>query len=106
MYYLYFKENDFQKVNDNQLQRIKKLINESSGSQILTIGMTEKQTNATEFIVWGKSKEEVEEHFNSGIKDVFENLMSYMEGDLKKGLELTKLRIEKGSYRILGELYL
>lgn len=46
--------------------------------------MTAKQTNATEFIVWGKSKEEVEEHFNSGIKDVFENLISYMEGDLKK----------------------
>lgn len=106
MYYLYFKENDFQKVNDNQLQGIKKLINGSSGSQILTIGMTAKQTNSTEFVVWGESKEEVEKLLNTGIKNVFTSLMNYMEGDLKEGLVLTKSKIEEEIKPIIEELYL
>ncbi|EKO5650987.1 hypothetical protein ACT0SS_002495 [Enterococcus faecalis] len=106
LYYLYFRENDYQKLNDNYLEEVREIISGSSGSQILTIGMTANQTNATEFVVWGKSKEEVEKLLNTEIKTVFSSLMNYMEGDLKEGLALTKLKIEKGIKPILEELYL
>lgn len=104
-YYLYFRENDYQKLNDNHLKEVKEIISGSSGSQILTIGMTAKQTNATEFFVWGESKEEVKDIFNTDIRDVFISLINYMEGDLKKGLELTNSKIVKNSSLALGELF-
>lgn len=106
VYYLYFRENDYQKLNDNHLEEVKEIINGSSGSQILTIGMTAKQTNSTEFVVWGESKEEVEKLLNTGIKNVFTSLMNYMEGDLKEGLVLTKSKIEEEIKPIIEELYL
>lgn len=103
---MYFRENDYQKLNDNHLEEVREIISGSIGLQILTIDMTANQTNATEFVVCGRSKEEVEKLLNTGIKDVFSSLMNYMERDLKEGLALTKLKIEKGIKPILEELYL
>lgn len=105
IYYLYFKGNDYQLLSGNHSEEIKNIMNGSSGTQILTIGLTKENENATEFVVWGSSKEEVKELLETGIKNVLDNLINYMEGDLKKGLELTCLEMLKNSSPNLGELF-
>lgn len=66
--------------------------------------MTKDNKNATEFIVWGESEDEVKRLFERGIKDVISDLVNYMEGDLKEGLELTNSIILTNSFFNLGEL--
>lgn len=105
IYYLYFRENEYQLLSDNHSEEIKAIMNDLSGAQILIIGMTKEQKNATEFVVWGRTKKEVRDLLEKGIKDVFANLFNYMEGDLKKGLEITNLKILKNSTPNLGVLF-
>ena len=75
IYYLYFKGNDYQLLSGNHSEEIKNIMNGSSGTQILTIGLTKESENATEFVVWGSSKEEVKELLETGIKNVLDNLI-------------------------------
>lgn len=88
MYYLYFKNSKFGPLNDKYLidrLLIPSVQSHEAGAQLLCLGLSLKGENATEFLVWGQSKDSLIKAYNKDVYMILEESLEYLEGELSQG---------------------